>query len=166
MQQAMQVLTSQATQEWYTPPHIIDRARHCLGTIDLDPCTSELAQTWIKAERYHTLVKRATLPWHGTVWLNPPFDDAAAWVTNLINRYQCGAVPSALMLVNSALGYKWYEELWRYAPVVCLRDRLAFINDQGISAGMAKKGQTIVYLGSDNRRFIDTFGDLGRILLP
>lgn len=27
MNQAMAVLTSQATVEWYTPPHIIDRAR-------------------------------------------------------------------------------------------------------------------------------------------
>jgi len=166
MQQPMQVLTSQATQEWYTPPHIIERARTLLGQIDLDPCTAELPQTWIKATTYYTLNKPATGPWYGKVWLNPPFDDAASWINNLEKRFLSAGVTEAVAIVNSALGYKWYEELWRNFPVCCLRERLCFVNEQGKTGGQAKKGQTIVYMGYNYRAFQDYFSDLGRILIP
>lgn len=172
MTQPMSVLTSQATQEWYTPPHIIERARTLLGRIDLDPCSAELPQTWIKAREYHTLANPATKPWSGTVWLNPPFDDTARWVHNLETRFLAfsrpheRAVPEGLALVNSALGYKWYEELWINYAVCCLRERLCFVNEQGKTVGQAKKGQTIIYFGYRYSDFRDCFGDLGRILIP
>jgi hypothetical protein len=167
MSQPMQVLTSQSTQEWYTPHDIIERARVVLGTIDLDPASAELPQTWIKATEYHTLAKPAIKPWCGNVWLNPPFDNAASWVENLEKRYHAQrAVPKALALVNSALGYRWYEKFWVHYPVVCLRDRLYFINEHGQTIGQAKKGQTVIYFGDNYRLFKDTFGDLGRFLLP
>ena len=167
MKQAMSVLTSQATSEWYTPLHIIDRARKCMGDIDLDPASADMPQQWIKAWHYHTIDNPATKPWQGRVWLNPPFDDATKWVENLIQRYAKGDVEQAVLLVNSALGYKWYEELWRLVPVVCLRNRVCFIDANGIqSKTSAKKGQTIAYFGQSYSRFIDCFYDLGRVFLP
>lgn len=168
MSQPMQMFTSQVTQEWYTPPDIIERARSVLGTIDLDPCSAELPQTWIKASTYYTLQKPAQTPWCGNVWLNPPFDNAAPWLENLEKRYHARrAVPQAIALVNSALGYKWFEDIWYQYPVICLRDRLHFIDEWGVRAkAAAKKGQTVIYLGNNYTGFIDAFGDLGRILLP
>lgn len=172
MTQPMSVLTSQTTQEWYTPPYIIERARSLLGTIDLDPCSAELPQTWIKATTYYTLDRPAKKPWSGRVWLNPPFDDTKPWIENLEKRFlevrnnRHLAVSEALALVNSALGYKWYEELWINYAVCCLRDRLCFVNEQGKTVGQAKKGQTIVYFGYRYSDFRDCFGDLGRILIP
>lgn len=166
MQQAMSVLTSQATVEWYTPPHIIDLARHVLGGIDLDPASSDIAQQWIQAGAYYTADTLLQSPWSGRVWLNPPFDDTPAWAARLERAYVCGDVTAALLLVNSAPGYRWYEDLWRRWPVCCLRERLRFVQADGTVGGQAKKAQTIAYFGQDVRQFIDTFSPIGRVFLP
>lgn len=166
MNQSMSVLTSQATTEWYTPPHIITMARSALGDIDLDPASNDIAQQWIQARTYYTAGTPLQAPWSGRVWLNPPFDDTPAWIDRLERAYSRGDVAAALLLVNSAPGYIWYEDLWRSWPVVCLRERLCFIRPDGTPGGQAKKAQTIAYLGTDIRRFIDVFRPLGRVFLP
>lgn len=162
----MQTLTSQATVEWYTPPAIIELARQVLGSIDLDPASNLIAQGWIKATRYYTADTPLQEPWSGRVWLNPPFSDTPAWVQRLEDEYTRGDVTAALLLVNSAPGYVWWEELWRRRPVCMLRERLRFYCVDGTPGGNAKKGQTIAYYGIDNRRFIDVFAPIGRIILP
>ena len=167
--QAMTVLTSQATQEWYTPPHIISRARATLGGIDLDPASNATAQAWIQAGTYYDgehIISGLARPWFGRVWLNPPFDDTPAWVRRLEQQYTCADVTDAMLLVNSAPGYAWWEELWRLRPVVMLRERVRFIRPDGSEGGQAKKGQTVAYFGRDTRCFIQHWHDLGRIVLP
>jgi hypothetical protein len=167
MSQPMSVLTSQGTVEWYTPPAIIERARKVLGGIDLDPASNETAQQWIRASTYYTQADNGlALPWAGSVWLNPPFDDTPAWVDCLDSQYIGGDVSAALLLVNSAPGYNWWEDLWRRRPICMLRERLYFVQSNGEPAGQAKKGQTIAYYGNDVERFAAVFGDLGRIILP
>ena len=166
MNQAMRTLTSQTTIEWYTPPAIIELARQVLGDIDLDPASSEAAQRWIQAKCFYTAETLLQDPWTGRVWLNPPFNDTPAWVTRLEREYTQGNVTEALLLVNSAPGYGWYEELWRRRPVVCLRERLRFVQADGKVTGQAKKAQTIAYFGQSNRRFIDVFYKFGRVFLP
>jgi len=166
MQQAMRVLTSRKTTEWYTPPAIIERARSVLGAIDLDPASSDTAQQWIQATTYYTAETLLQSPWAGRVWLNPPFNDTAAWVARLNQAYDAGAVTAALLLVNSAPGYKWWEELWRQQPVCLLSTRVRFCAASGKPGGQAKKGTTIAYYGTDTPRFRAYFHDLGRILLP
>lgn len=168
MNQAMTVLTSQATNEWYTPPAIIKRARACLGGIDLDPASNAVAQQWIQADTYYSLgdddPRHAfARPWCGRVWLNPPFDDTPAWVAHWLRAPEMTA---GLLLVNSAPGYNWWERLWREVPVILLRDRLCFVRADGTSGGQAKKGQTIAYWGAHYRAFFEAFGDLGRLVLP
>jgi hypothetical protein len=167
MKQSMQVLTSQGSQEWYTPPWIIDLARSVMGEITTDPASADLPQTWIKAETFYTAKQNGLgLPWRGNLWLNPPFEDTKLWVTEAAVAFHTGAIKQAVILVNSAHGYNWYEALWVAFPVCCLRERLRFVNEQGIAGGQAKKGQTLVYMGPNVEAFKAAFGPHGRILLP
>lgn len=166
MSQAMDVLTRQTTPEWYTPPDIIERARSVLGAIDLDPASSDVAQQWIQATTYYTTETLVQQPWAGRVWLNPPFDDTDTWVDRLEGEYLNGDVIAAVLLVNSAPGYIWWEDLWRRRPVCMLRERLCFWTPAGGSGGQAKKGTTIAYYGEDVRLFTEVFCDLGRLILP
>jgi DNA N-6-adenine-methyltransferase (Dam)/Protein of unknown function (DUF3102) len=165
MSQPMSILTSQGTVEWYTPPDLIERARMVLGAIDLDPASSETAQQWIRATDYYT-IETSQLPWVGRVWLNPPFDDTPTWVDRLDSEYIHGDVTSAVLLVNSAPGYVWWENLWRRRPVCMLRERVCFIRSDGVQGDAAKKGTTIAYYGDDLQSFIAQFSSLGRIILP
>lgn len=166
MSQPMSLLTSQKTTEWYTPPDLIERARTLLGAIDLDPASSEVAQQWIQATTYYTVETPIQQPWAGRIWLNPPFDDTPTWVDRLDSEYIHGAVTSAVLLVNSAPGYIWWEDLWRRRPVCMLRDRVCFWTPEGRQDDPAKKGTTIAYYGEDIRLFTEIFGELGRIILP
>ena len=166
MSQAMSVLTSQGSIEWYTPPAIIDMARLVLGGIDFDPASSDTAQAWINAAQHYTAERPAPIGWAGRVWLNPPFDDTPAWVDRLEDEYQNGDVTAAILLVNSAPGYIWWEDLWRRRPVCMIRERLCFCKADGTPAGQAKKGTTIAYYGQDVATFQRVFSTIGRVILP
>lgn len=60
--------------EHYTPPAVIEAARVVLGGIELDPASSPLAQTHVKAERFFTKEDDGLAqPWKArSVFLNPP----------------------------------------------------------------------------------------------
>ena len=59
--------------EWYTPGYIIEAAKKVLGTIDLDPASSDIANSIIKANIYYTIENDGlTKEWFGNIWLNPP----------------------------------------------------------------------------------------------
>lgn len=100
------------------------------------------------------------------VFLNPPFDETRLWIAKLIAQYEAGNVTEAIALVNSNLGYSWYESLWRRFPVCCARERIRFIAQDGTRGGQAKRGQTFVYLGANVERFRSVFSEIGRIILP
>jgi DNA N-6-adenine-methyltransferase Dam len=165
--QAMTLLTSQTTNEWYTPQIYTAMARKVMGSIDLDPCTAALPQTWICATKCLTIEQDGLrYRWRGNVWLNPPFADTARWLTHLESEYSQGFTRQAVVLCNSNLGYNWYEEFYRKWPICLVRDRIRFINEAGMAIGQAKRGQTFAYLGQNYRAFIDEFKAIGRILLP
>jgi hypothetical protein len=167
MTQPMQVLTSQGTDEWYTPPRYIDLARRVLGGIDLDPASAAIPQAWIQARTFYTKEDNGlNMLWFGRVFLNPPFTDAQVWCNRLQYEYTRGDVTSAILLINSNLGYKWYEQLWTRWPVCCARERICFIKADGTPGGQAKRGQTFVYFGQDYPAFIEAFRPIGRVLLP
>ncbi len=56
-------LTSKETVEWYTPPEYTALARQVMGSIDLDPASNELAQTWIKATTFYTAANDGLSTW-------------------------------------------------------------------------------------------------------
>lgn len=187
MSQAMSVLTSQVTNEWYTPSWLIDKARMAMGgTIELDVASSPYPQTWIKAKRYYALtipdgfnVEDKTLLRYlsldqldrqvfkaKTLWCNPPFDCAKNYSERLYNDWCKGIFEQGLLLVNSAPGYNWFERLWRQVPVVMLRERVHFVNALGHTVGSAKKGSCIASLGVSVDVLNNVFGNDGRILIP
>ena len=171
--QAMRVLTSHASAEWYTPPHYVNLAREVLGGIDLDPASSPTAQTWIQAARYFTEADDGlSHEYHGRVWLNPPYgvergkSRQALWAEKLEAEYLAGRVAAAVLLVNSTHGYSWYERLWSRWPVCLAQHRICFLRPDGTSGGPAKRGQTFVYFGPNVARFMSVFGCVGRVLRP
>jgi len=67
--------------EWLTPREVID----ALGPFDLDPC-APVARPWPTAAKHYTVADNGLLqPWHGRVWLNPPYgQDTGLWLDRLV----------------------------------------------------------------------------------
>lgn len=64
---------SSESNEHSTPQHIADGARQLMGGITLDPASSKLANTIIRAKRFYTKKENGYLrPWKGNVFWNPP----------------------------------------------------------------------------------------------
>lgn len=142
--------------------------RKVLGEIDLDPATCDYAQNhFIQAKAYFTQVDDGlNKSWFGRVFLNPPFEDARHWIKKLEHEYQLGNVSEAIALVKSALGYNWWEDLFRTWPVCLCRKRPAFIRQDGTTGGQIKHGVSFFYLGTDVDKFDYVFSSIGRIIRP
>lgn len=170
LSQPMQVMLSHVGVEYYTPEWVISLARETMGQIDLDPASCDEAQKIVKAKTYYTAEQNGlSLPWFGKVWLNPPYSKTGGksnqelWANRLISEYEAGNVIEGVLLVKSAAGYKWFEELWDKLPVCFLRERLSFTKDNGSDDGESKHGTAIFYLGKNLTGFIDAFSRYGRI---
>ena len=66
--------------EWLSPPEIIKS----LGVFDLDPC-APVNRPWPTAVKHYTIIDNGLLlPWHGRVWLNPPYSrQITAWLKKM-----------------------------------------------------------------------------------
>lgn len=173
MRQDMQVLTSSLTNEYYTPPDYARLVHAVLGSIDLDPASNRAANRYVRAAAYYTKRQDGLRkPWHGRVFLNPPYGKTAGrsnqevWSMHMYRAYRRGDFDSGILLIYSTQGYEWYERLWRLAPVCCARKRICFINAQGEQMSEAKKGSTFVYFGRRVALFEKVFSNIGRVILP
>src|SRR5690242_5917141 len=132
--QPMQIITSHQSQDWYTPPYIVDAVREVLGRITLDPASSAVPQQWIKADWFYGIEDDGfALEWDAkTVFLNPPYgktagsSNQAAWSGAMVERFLLGQFEQGILLINSTHGYKWYEELWTRYTVCLARERIKF----------------------------------------
>lgn len=154
--------------EWYTPPDIIEAARHCLGSIDLDPATSEFANQTVKAAEIFTVLDNGlTKTWNGNVWLNPPYSSEliGKFTAKLKEHYLSGDIQQAICLVNNATETTWFQSLLASASAVCfLARRVKFIDPAGNPSGAPLQGQALLYLGDNRTEFAAAFAEFGAIL--
>lgn len=169
----MRVLVSSETNEWYTPPDMIEAVRDVLGGIDLDPASHAIPQKWIKAKTYFIQTENGLLkPWKArTLFLNPPYGKTGnrsnqdVWMEYLISQlHQIGA---CVALTKTVPGYVWYDDLFNGGwpgPMCITRGRLRFVSPSGLIGGMSKAASTFWYYGTSSDRFADVFGRIGRVL--
>jgi hypothetical protein len=156
-------MKSSDSPEWYTPGHIIDRVVAVFETIDLDPCSSAAAQRTVEARHYYTEADDGLAqPWHGNVYMNPPYGDAIVpWIERMITAYTSGEINAAIALLPGRTETDWFAPLFAY-PICFVHGRLKF-SESKMSAPFPS---VIVYLGSDTRSFYDWFHDIGPIMVP
>lgn len=118
-----------ATDEWWTPPEVFE----AIGLrFDLDPCAPPVKSCpWIPADRrYLRQMDGLSMPWHGRIWLNPPYGrEAGKWVLKLAEH------GDGIALVFSRTDVRWWHAAVPKATAVCfIRGRLTFIPGAGQSA--------------------------------
>lgn len=140
--------------EWYTPPHIVEVARECMGSIDCDPASCDAAQKTVGAATYYTKDSSGlSKPWIGNVFLNPPYsrESNRLFLKKLQIEIGVGNTRAAFVLLNTATDTAAQQWLLEIASVVCfVRGRVAFIGEDAIPAKQNRNGQVIYLLYCDN----------------
>lgn len=115
------------TDEWLTPPEII----RALGAFDLDPCAPVL-RPWDTARNHYTIEDNGlALPWHGRVWMNPPYGrQTGTWLDRLAQHGDGVALVFARTETRA-----FFENVWGKATAILfIRGRLAFYDVTGKQA--------------------------------
>lgn len=130
--------------EWLTPPEILA----ALGSFDLDPC-SPIQRPWDTAQTHFTkLDDGLKKPWHGRVWLNPPYGlEVADWLRRLIAHGD----GIALIFARTETAM-FFECVWRAANAVFFFEgRLFFHHVDGARASAnAGAPSCLVAYGENN----------------
>ena len=154
--------------EWYTPPHIVEAARACMGGIDLDPASSDAANKFIKADRYFTEADDGlSRDWSGRVWMNPPYSKEL--IAPFIEKLLSSNLNQACALTHNATETSWGQALLGAASAVCFPSgRIGFIDPATGTprAGSPLQGQMIVGLDVTRGCFDEAFGEIGTVLSP
>lgn len=152
--------------EWYTPAEYIHAARSTMGSIDLDPASSEIANATVGATRFYTAETNGlTQSWTGNVWMNPPYEKGLIdeFAAKLRTEYEAGNVSSACVLVNNATDTRWFHTLGAVASAVCFpQGRVRFYKPDG-EKGAPLQGQAVLYLGESPDAFREAFADVGLV---
>jgi T5orf172 domain len=155
--------------EWTTPPLYTQAAREVMGAIDLDPCSSPLANQLVKATTILTRQEDSRRhPWHGRVWLCPPWgNEKESFVSHLLDEWRQRHVTEAILALNAhATDTVWFEPLWAF-PMCLTHHRPRFIGGQrgkGPEHVAPTTGIAFVYVGPNEARFMDVFSRFGPIV--
>ncbi len=99
-------------EEILSPPVVLKDVRLALGTIDLDPCSSETAQKEVQATAWFGAdedgLKR---PWKGSVHVFPPLDRVPAFAPKVLDELDAGRVPRATLLAPFDLTDSWLDRV-------------------------------------------------------
>ena len=149
--------------EYYTPPAIIECARLVLGTIDLDPASSEAANERVMAIRIFTEADDGlSQEWIGKVWMNHPFGkkENSKWIAKLEEEFESGRVTEACCIAFACTSEKWFQPLLqRPQCFLCPRTNY-YLPDGNLKCGVTK-GSVVTYFGKNVERFAEAFASLG-----
>jgi hypothetical protein len=142
------------TVEWLSPPEII----RALGPFDLDPC-APIVRPWPMAFEHYTVQDNGLLlPWHGRIWMNPPYGPPAVitpWMHKLSQHGNGVALIFARTETKMFFRYVWE----RADSIFFIQDRLYFYDIEGQRA-KANGGapSALVAYGTNN---VDAIEDAG-----
>lgn len=150
-------LMSSESDEWNTPPEIVDLVVDVLGKIDLDPCCNDGDQNVPAKHVLRRVDDGLTHTWHGKIYMNPPYGRAVGdWAAKLVEQFTSGIATEAIALVAARVDTEWFQHFAPYT-VCFIRGRLKF----GDADNSATFPSAAIYLGKNKKRFVQVFSSMG-----
>ena len=145
-------------EEWLTPPELIK----ALGNFDLDPCApTPETRPWETAQAHYCNRDNGLIkPWHGRVWLNPPYGgETGKWMARAATH---GNVTALIFARTETI--QFFESIWPKAKAVCfIKGRLSFYHVTGKKGGTAGAPSMLVTWDDNNANILLDAVQHGRI---
>lgn len=149
--------SAKATDEWYTPPWIIQ----ALGDFDLNPC-APTRDHWTAASCYTKDDNGLRRDWFGRVFLNPPY--SRPLIVQFVSKLAMYGDGIALLFnrMDTAL---WHDVIFPSADaMLVMRGRLKFIDRHGHEANFAGCSSVLVAWGGRNAKCLERCSIPGKFI--
>ena len=178
--------------EYYTPIEIVNAAREVMGSIDLDPASSYVANERIKAKDFFDISVDGLLhEWKGNIWMNHPFSRGekacnqrhcekhvcrkrgyhiyvdvpsnADWIKKIIHEYEEGNIYQACCITYAATSEQWFSPLLDFPQCFLIPRTNYYLPNGDLKKGVTK-GSVVTYFGSKGiKEFREIFGKMGKV---
>jgi phage N-6-adenine-methyltransferase len=129
---------SSTSEHWETPQELLEQLYSVFGVFDLDPCspTSNCRTAPVRAKAHYTEDDDGlSLPWFGTVFMNPPYGRSLSrWTAKAKAEVEQGnaEVVVALLPARPDTCY-WHQDVAGSASIFFLKGRLKFGNTEQVA---------------------------------
>lgn len=135
---------------WLTPRYFFDH----LGHFDTDPCVPP-NMPWETADRMYTKdMDGLVQPWHGRVWLNPPYGrEATPFLRRMVaHRDEGGGIALVFARTDTAL---WHDIIVPNASsILFLRGRVKFLKPDGSAGETAPAPSALIGFGDSEAELL------------
>lgn len=146
--------------EWYTPKYIFD-ALAC--RFDLDPAGPQ-SGGHVPANMTFFGGGGLEKPWHGFVWMNPPFGGRNGIVPWLNKFFAHG---NGIALVPDRTSAPWFQTYARQSwAVLFVSPKIRFERPDGTVGGSPGCGTALLAAGARGRAALLRAGSIGLVMLP
>ena len=116
--------------EWYTPDSVINYIKSLVGTITLDPATTEQNAKRMNIEKYYTKETNGLdKDWQGeVVWLNPPFSNKKEWIAKAREEANKGNCKIFILLPMALETIMFHTDILNNAIIHIPNKRISFID--------------------------------------
>jgi hypothetical protein len=114
-----------ANDEMYTPNWIFEALK---TEFDLDVASPENGTGIVPAKQFYSIKDNGLIqPWHGLVWMNPPYSKPSPWVDKWLSHQ------NGLALLPLSGNSKWFRKLWLSdCEVILITPNTSFLDPTGL----------------------------------
>jgi transcriptional regulator with XRE-family HTH domain len=128
---------SSTSENWETPKDLLEQLYSVFGAFDLDPCSPSSGRTApVRAKvHYRKDDDGLSLPWFGTVYMNPPYGRSIHnWTAKAKAEVEEGNTEMVIGLIPARTDTAyWHRDIADSASVLFLRGRLTFGNAEQVA---------------------------------
>jgi phage N-6-adenine-methyltransferase len=154
------VFTSDETDEWSSPREIVEPLRNAIGGFDLDPCSGAESSPFADAT-FTESEDGLSQPWHGSVWVNPPYSNVAEWTDKAIDAVENGDADCIFYLCKGDSSTNWWQRGAKAATTIVAIDHRLKFGDGENSAPFASH---ILIFGNPPTDALHTCAEYGILL--